>query len=352
MPHVPGFLERLYVLRANRAPGSIYDLLGAGTLKSVALAAEVGLFDALADAPATPDELADALDAHPDSLVLLCDFLVRTGYLDRDGGAFSLSPLSERWMVGEVSLVDWFVFWDRVVFPFWDDTAAEVVRTGEPDRTVYEWLGDNENRWPSAQRGFEATARLTLPAVIDAIDLSGVERVLDAGGGHGRYTIGLCESAPGVSATIADDPAALAVADENVTAAGLGDRIETRGVDLLTDELGTGYDLALVFNVVHGFDPTENRRLFDRLFDALAPGGRIVVLDQFEGSGPVATARTMNALVGLNYRILLGGRVYPYESIAGWLESAGFTSPSRTNLRRAPGVSLATARRPTTPERT
>ncbi|WP_435358077.1 class I SAM-dependent methyltransferase [Haloarchaeobius sp. DFWS5] len=353
MPHVPNLLERLYILRANRAPGAIYDLLGAGTLKSVALAGDLGVFEELERSPARPGELTDRLDCHADSLALLCDFLVKTGYLDYDGETLSLSGLSERWLVGEVRLIDWFRFWDRVVFPFWDDTAADVLRTGEPEQTIYEWLGEREDRWPVAQRGFEATARLGLPSVLDTVDTTGVDRLLDVGGGHGRYTIGFCEQNSTTTATIVDDPAALAVARENVAAAGLSDRVETRGADILSDDLagdataaGDGYDLALVFNVVHGFDPAENRQLFDRVADALAPGGRIAVMEQFEGSGPIATARTMNAFIGLNYRVLLGGRVYPYETVADWLIDAGFEALERSDLRRAPGVSLVSARLP------
>ncbi|WP_267639284.1 methyltransferase [Haloarchaeobius amylolyticus] len=346
MPHVPNLLERLYILRANRAPGAIYDLLGGGTVKSVALAAEFGVFDALAEGPATAGALAGRLDADEDSLAMLCRFLARAGYLTRDGDTYALSDLSDRWMVGDPGLVDWFTFWDSVVYPFWDANAATVLRTGEPDQSVYEWLDDHPDRWPTAQRGFEAVAKLALDPTLDNVDVTGRSHLVDLGGGHGRYSIGACQANPDLEATVVDSPVALDVARENAAAAGLSDRLHTIGGDLLADDIGSGYDLGFAFNVVHGFTPDENRRLFERAADAMDPGGTLVVMDQFEGAGPIATARAMNDFIGFTYRVLLGGRVYRFEQVEAWLRDAGFADVERIDLRRAPGVTLVTGTLP------
>ena len=46
-----------------------------------------------------------------------------------------------------------------------------------------------------------------------------------------------------------------------------------------TDELGRGYDLALLSAICHMFGPEENRELFGRCYRALAPGGRLLMRD-------------------------------------------------------------------------
>ena len=85
MPVNPNFLERLVLLRLNKGPAPILDLFGAASFESVSLALELDLFELLADAqaPLTAAALADRIDAHPDGIAMLCNFLGLSG---RHGG--------------------------------------------------------------------------------------------------------------------------------------------------------------------------------------------------------------------------------------------------------------------------
>jgi hypothetical protein len=64
MPVTPNLLERLLLFRLDRGPAPILDLFDAAGFKSVALALEVGLFEALADdeTPLPAETLADRVD--------------------------------------------------------------------------------------------------------------------------------------------------------------------------------------------------------------------------------------------------------------------------------------------------
>lgn len=169
-------------------------------------------------------------------------------------------------------------------------------------------------------------------------------RLLDVGGGHGLYAIELCRAYPGLSATVFDYPAALDATRVEIAVADLENRVDVAGGDYWTDDLGTGYDLALVFNVVHAHDAEENRRLFERVGEALDPGGRIAVLDQLAGSARTPVGRTGIGFVGLTYLTTLRAKVHPYEDVAEWLRSAGFEQLRRSAIRRAgPGNTLIQA---------
>ncbi|WP_436932234.1 SAM-dependent methyltransferase [Halosimplex halobium] len=220
------------------------------------------------------------------------------------------------------------------------------VREGGPPLTLYEWLDDEPELWPTAQRGFRAAATLLVDPVADELDLpGGATTLLDLGGGHGFYAAELCERNPGLSATVFDNPAALDVAEAEARERGLTDRLTTRGGDYRTDDIGGGYDAVLLFNVLHGHDPAEVRALFERVHGALAPGGQIVVLDQFEGGGRMNVGRAAVALVSLTYRATLGRGVHDADAVAGWLRAAGFEDVERTGLRRDPGSELLQATR-------
>jgi hypothetical protein len=104
--------------------------------------------------------------------------------------------------------------------------------------------------------------------------------------------------------------------------------------------LGNGYDVALLFNIIHGNLPTRNTELLQKVASALNPGGVVVILDQLTGKVFGETSRAFAALMGLNLFNLAGGQTYGFEEIAGWLTSAGFTNPRRLRLLRSPGNSL------------
>lgn len=81
-----------------------------------------------------------------------------------------------------------------------------------------------------------------------------------------------CEESPALSATIFDLPQALAVARADAAATGLDNRVTTQGGDYETDNLGSDYDVVLLFNVIHAHDPAGVRALLERVHDTLAPG--------------------------------------------------------------------------------
>lgn len=347
MPVNPNFLERLLLLRLNKGPAPILDLFGAASFEAVTLALDMGVFEALVDEELSITELADRLDADENGLRMLLNFLDAQGYVAEDGGRYRNTRMTAKWLTtaSETNMGPWLTFWDELVFPFWDEHLETAVREGGPPRTIYEWFDEEPARWEIAQRGFRAAASITVGEVTDEVDLpDGSTRLLDVGGGHGLYAIELCREYPDLSATIFDNPEALAAAREEISEAGVTDRVDVLGGNYWTDDLGTGYDVALVFNIIHARDGEENRRLFERVGEALEPGGRIAILDQLAGSARMPVGKAGLGFVGLTYLSTLGAEIHPYEEVAEWLRTAGFVNVHRSAIRRAgPGNTLIQA---------
>lgn len=293
MPVCPNFLERLLLFRFQKGPAPLLDLFGASGFEAVTLARDLGAFDALGDDALSAAALADRLEADTEGVRRLADFLVALGYLDRAGDGYRRTEMTRRWLTDAegTDMGPWFAFWAELVFPFWREQFETAVRTGSPDQPFYDWLGDDTEQWEVAQRGFKSTAGLLAPEVVDAASIPGdAERLLDVGGGHGQYAMAFAERHPELSATVFDLPEVLGVAREDAAAAGLDDRLTVRGGDYETDNLGSGYDVVLLFNVVHAHDAAEMRALLERAAAALAPGGCLLVLDQFEGTARLPVA--------------------------------------------------------------
>jgi hypothetical protein len=347
MPVNPNFLERLVLLRLNKGPAPMLDLFGAAGFESVSLALELDLFEVLGDeeAPLTATMLADRLDAHPDGIAMLCNFLVTEGYLAASEDGYRLTGMTEKWLLAdsETNMGPWLTFWNELVFPFWEHELETAIRDGEPSQSIYEWFDEESDRWKTAQDGFRATASLLVDDVADAVSVpDDATQLVDIGGGHGLYAIELCRRYPNLTATVFDLQGAIeAISNEIPTE--LAERISTQAGDYRTDDLGEGYDVALLFNVIHAHDPAENTALFKRVADSLAQNGRIIVLDQWEGTGRTPVSRAGLRFVALTYLTTLGATVYAHEEVTSWLREAGFADIDRKSVGPLSGLALIEA---------
>ena len=72
----------------------------------------------------------------------------------------------------------------------------------------------------------------------------------------------------------------LEVAKENAAKAGVADRYSTIAGSAFEVDFGSGYDIVLIPNFLHHFDPATNEKLLRKVHAALAPGG-IAVTPEF-----------------------------------------------------------------------
>ena len=345
MPVVPNLLERA-LFRAGVAPRPMVDIAAAASFRAVQAALRLDVFERLAAGPRTTRDLAADLAVDAASLDRLLGLLEAAGHLRRRGNTYTNSVSTKRWLLRSApgSLADFIGIWTDVVFDEWD-TLEESIRTGRPALHMHDWLAAR-GKWPAFNAAMTGFARSAADLVAAAIPLSGARTVIDVGGSHGLYAIACCRREPGLRATVFDLSEALERTEANATAAGVVDRVSLRAGDLAHDDLGSGYDVALLFQLLHYFDDARLAAVLAKVRDALAPGGRIVILDQLTTSGPLPAALAFLRTLALQYKTSLGGDLRSFAEVRRALEAAGFTDVSRRRLLRLPGNDLAIARRP------
>jgi trans-aconitate 2-methyltransferase len=154
--------------------------------------------------------------------------------------------------------------------------------------------------------------------LLGRLDLSGEETVLDAGCGSGKITLMLLERLPR-GYVIAVDQAPSMV--EHARAALEGRRADVLEADLTELELAEPVDAAFSSAVFHWV--ADHDRLFERLFAALRPGGRLVA--QCGGEGNVERFHKAARAVAA---------APPYaEHLAGWAGPWNFAGPVETAAR-------------------
>jgi trans-aconitate 2-methyltransferase len=146
--------------------------------------------------------------------------------------------------------------------------VAEAARTTDWDAETYHRIAGMQERW-----GLE---------VLDRLPLRGDETVLDAGCGSGRMTRHVLDRLP--SGRVIGVDASPSMIEHARRELGEADRLDLIVADLLELQLDEPVDAIFSNAALHWV--LDHDRLFERLFSALRPGGRMEA--QFGGEGNVA----------------------------------------------------------------
>jgi hypothetical protein len=340
-PRPEGLAERL-ALAAGRVPVPVLDALF-GLLKARALMVGVrlGVFDALADGGLDASALARRLGLDRDALELLLRTLVHADYLVTRAERYALSRLGRRTMrAGGGMDLRGFVRWN---YAHWEFVARldDLMRTGR-GVDFHDTLSDPE-AWSDYQRAMLELARLDAPVLARHVTVPrGATRLLDVAGSHGLLGAAICRRHPPMRSTILELPAALPHARALAEAEGIGHLVDHRTGDLRRDDFGEGYDVALLANILHHFQPDAIADILGRVRRAVRAGGTIAIwdLERTRRGSPPSEADA----VALFFKLSSTAGVYHGSEYAGWLTSAGF---SRTRVVRpllSPGTVLVTGR--------
>ncbi len=348
MPIVPSLVERLILLRFNRGPGPMLEILGAQAFRTLCVALKLGIFEALSGGSLTAGETARRIGADERGTTLLLEALEALGYVKRKGGGYVNTSMTAKWLLrsSQTNLANGIPFFEGMVFDRWGH-LAESIRSGKPLVYGSEWLEQHPGSYRVYEQGMLAVARMAADEVVAKVRVPRTaRRLLDLGGGHGLYSVRFCRRYPNLSAIVLDLPQALEVARETIAAEDMDDRVTAQGGDFWKDDIGAGYDVALLFNILHHeYGPEQNTKLLHRVARALNQGGQVVVMEPIVGKVQGSTARTLARLQGLNFFNDLGAQTYSFDAIAGWLAKAGFTDPGHVTLRRSPGFGLVIGRK-------
>jgi len=288
-----------------------------------------GVFPLLVE-PRTAPEVAEAVGWDARAARMLLDALVALEMVAKEGQTYRNGPVADACLVpGRPSYQGNIVSHRQHLMPRWA-RMGEALRSGTgvdgPERP---------ERSPEELRdfilGMNDIAKFSAQEVLGAVDLSSYRHFLDLGGGPATYPIALLQRFPDMKATLFDRPDVIGIAREQVAQAGLEDRVDYLGGDMTADGLGSGYDLVLISNIIHMFGPEANRSVVQRCFEAMAPGGLLIIKDFLVDDGrtgpPFSLIFALNMLVGTDK-----GDTYTFSEVEDWTHAAGFTNGRAIDL--------------------
>ncbi len=112
----------------------------------------------------------------------------------------------------------------------------------------------------------------------ERVDLSNKKLLFDLGGGPGTYSIYLCKQNPKLKAIIFDLPETIGITKKIIDEFGMSDKISTIEGDWETEEFGSGNDIVLMSNVLHGAGSDAEMKL-KKAYKSMNEGGLLIVRD-------------------------------------------------------------------------
>ena len=281
-------------------------------------AVELDLFALLGDRAWTIPEVARSLHIDERATDILLHALASLEVLIKEEGRFrtdlvlreALDPSRPGYRGGTLKhLVHQWESWGAL---------TECVRTGGPVGIPRNREGKTDFLLAMHHRAVDRAR-----ATVRYLDLAGVHRILDLGGGPGTYTAAFLKEIPQARAVLFDREQSFPLAREILARENLLSRVDFLGGDFLSDPIGANYDLVWCSAILHIYGPAENRALLEKIFAALSPGGRVCIKDHVldeTGTAPRdATLFAVNMLVATEQ-----GRTYPFSETRRWLTAAGF----------------------------
>ena len=308
-------------------------------------AVTLGLPEAMEGRTLTAEALAAELGLSARHLHRLLRGLVSLGICtERPDGSFTLTPQGRCLLPGSPSRLREKV--QIVVRQYWQPWAklAAAVETGTPGfekvfgANVSDWRRDHAEAGAVFDSYLAHETLAQAPAIIPALDLSGVRRVADIGGGYGGLLAAILKANPHPAGILFDRPHRLEAALPFLQSQGVAARVERIGGDLLT-AIPVEADLYLLNGVLQQWDDAGARTLLSNCRKAMPEGARLAVIERLM---PERAADDPAAIMlDLHMMVITGGRVRSREDFAKLLSESGLTL---TKLAPAPsGPTVITA---------
>jgi len=299
-------------------------------------AIELEVFTAIGEGNTTAAQIAKRCQASERGMRILCDYLTIMEMLTKKGDEYRLTLDSATFLDkrSPAYLGGATEFLCSPMLTEGSKHIAEAVRKGGTAMEGEGTIGPDHPVWVKFARGMAPMMAMPARLIAKLVDPNQDRKlkILDIAAGHGLYGIAFASNNPQAEVTALDWAAVLEVAKENAQKAGVADRYSTIPGNAFDVEFGSGYDLVLLTNFLHHFDPPTNETLLRKVHDALADGGRAVTLEFVPNEDRV----TPPDAAGFSMMMLTGtpsGDAYTFSELERMFANTGF---SRSTLHPLP----------------
>jgi len=210
-------------------------------------------------------------------------------------------------------------------FRSWGDLLYSV-QTGKPafdhvyGKPIFDWLSDHAEQariFDAAMTGFHGPET---QAMIDAYDYTGINTLVDIGGGNGTVLSAVLKRHPNIKAILYDLPGVIERAQKNLADAGLTARCQTIAGSFF-ESAPPGGDAYQMRHIIHDWTDEQCHTILSHVRKVIPKTGRLLVIEMVIKPGNVPQPAKW---LDLNMLVLPGGRERTEAEYRDMYAKAGF----------------------------
>jgi predicted O-methyltransferase YrrM len=300
-------------------------LNGFRVTQTLYVAARLGLADILKDGPQPVEALAATTGANADALYRVMRALASLGVFEEDNERrFALTPLAALLQQDHPnSLRAQALFRGDEPYCAWSELFGSVMSGENAFEQVFgvshfQYLAQHPTQNEIFNQTMSASSRQVATAIVGAYDFSAARTVVDIAGGQGVLIAAILRANPDLHGVLFDQPHVVANARPILEAAGVADRCELVSGDFFVS-VPAG-DLYTLQRILHDWDDEHAIAILRSCVEAMAPGGRVLVIESLiEPGNDPSPAKFLDLMMF----VMNGGRERTAEEYRRLFAAAG-----------------------------
>ncbi len=245
--------------------------------KILLTACELDVFSVFGNESKTAKEISHEIDTDERATERLLNALCAMGLLNKKGSHYSNNRGARWYLVKEspdyignlMHLTD-----------LWDDFGmlTHAVKEGQEENYRKRGLESPE----VVERAIayrHSILKKQAPEIVEMLNVSKAQRVLDLGCGSGAFAIEFARANPNMEVFVFDSPEVIPYTESYIEKAGLKNQIEVMAGDILNDDIGFGYDIVFLSSFMHKHSLWDNINIASKIYRLLKPSGQIAIYD-------------------------------------------------------------------------
>lgn len=301
---------------------------GALITQALAAAAKLGVADLLAEKPLPVSELAAKTESHERSLYRVLRSLASVGvFVETEPKVFANTVYSEvlrsdvpnSTKGGAIFMgADW--HWS-----VWGDMLYSV-KTGKPawghihGQEVFDYFPAHPEAAEIFNNAMTNMSTGTAPAIVEALDLTGINTIADIAGGHGYLLSQILKANPDVKGVLFDMPSVIEGAASLLEKEGVAERVEKVSGDFFAS-VPSGADAYIMKHIIHDWNDEQCVTILKNIYSAMNENGKVLIVEVVV---PTGNEPHFSKIMDLEMLVSPGGVERTDEEYKELLAAAGF----------------------------